>query len=66
MYVYTVLGLVALTLCDLMYREARAPLSVGILQARILEWVAMPSPRGSLQPKNQTQVSCIVGKFFTI
>ena len=29
----------------------------GILQARILEWVAMPSSRGSSQPRNQTQVS---------
>ena len=32
----------------------------GILQARILEWVAMPSSRGSSQPKDQTQVSCTV------
>ena len=31
----------------------------GILQARILEWVAMPFSRGSCQPRNQTQVSCI-------
>jgi len=29
----------------------------GILQARILEWVAMPCSRGSSQPRNQTQVS---------
>ena len=32
------------------------PLSMGILQARILEWVAMPSSRGSSQPRDQTQV----------
>ena len=32
----------------------QAPLSVGILQARILEWVAMPSSRGSSQPKYPT------------
>jgi len=31
----------------------QAPLSMGILQARILEWVAMPSSRGSSQPRNQ-------------
>ena len=31
----------------------------GILQARILEWVAMPSSRGSYQPRDQTQVSHI-------
>ena len=37
---------------------------MGILQARIL--VAMPSSRGSSQPRDLTQVSCIVGRFFTI
>ena len=36
----------------------------GILQARILEWVTMPSSRGSSQPRDQTQVSCISGRFF--
>ena len=36
----------------------------GILQARILEWVAMPFSRGSFQPRNQTQVAYIVGRFF--
>ena len=35
-----------------------------ILQARILEWVAMSFSRGSPQPRNQTQVSCITGRFF--
>ena len=30
----------------------QAPLSMGILQARILEWVAMPSSRGSSQPRD--------------
>ena len=38
----------------------------GILQARVLEWVAMPSSRGSSQPRDQTQVSHITGRFFTI
>ena len=37
----------------------QAPLSVGILQARILQWVAMPSSRVSSQPMDQTLVSCI-------
>ena len=37
----------------------------GILQARILEWVAFPFFRGSSQTRDQTQVSCIVGGFFT-
>ena len=31
------------------------PLSMGLLQARILEWVAMPSYRVSFQPRDQTQ-----------
>ena len=37
----------------------------GILQARILEWVAVPFARGSSQPSDWTQVSHIVGRFFT-
>ena len=37
----------------------------GILQARILEWVAFPFCRGSSQPRNRTRVSCIAGGFFT-
>ena len=38
----------------------------GILQARILEWVAMPSSRGFSQPSDQTQVSRIAGRFHFI
>ena len=38
---------------------------MGILQARILEWIAMPTSRGSSQPRHQTQVFRIVGWFFT-
>ena len=37
----------------------------GILQARILEWVAFPFSRGSSKPRDQTQVSRIAGGFFT-
>ena len=37
----------------------------GILQARLLEWVVMPSSRGSSQPGDQTQVSHMAGGFFT-
>ena len=44
----------------------QAPLPMGILQAKILEWVAMPSFRGSYQLKDRTQVSCITARFFTI
>ena len=39
---------------------------MGILQARILEWVAMPSSRESSQLRDRTQVSCTVSRFFTI
>ena len=38
----------------------------GILQARTLEWVDLPSSRGSFQPRDQNQISCIAGGFFTI
>ena len=50
--------------CDPM--DSSSPLSMGILQARILEWVAMLSSRCSSQPRDQTQVSSIAGRFFTI
>ena len=36
-----------------------------ILQARILEWVAVPFSRGSSQPRDQIWVSCVTGGFFT-
>ena len=41
------------------------PLSMGSLQARILEWVAMPSFRASSQHKDRTQVSHIAGRVLT-
>ena len=37
----------------------------GILQARILEWVAFTFSKASSQPRDRTQVSCIAGRFFT-
>ena len=37
----------------------------GILQARILEWVAFPFSRGSSHPRDWTPVSRIAGRFFT-
>ena len=49
-----------LCLCDPMDYVVR-----GILQARILEWVAYPFSRASSQPRNWTRVSCIAGRFFT-
>ena len=38
----------------------------GTHQARILEWVAIPFSRGSSWPRDQIQVSCVAGRFFTI
>ena len=38
----------------------------GIRQARILEWVAIPSSRESSRPKDWTHVSCLAGRFFTL
>ena len=43
----------------------QAPLCMRILQARILEWVAISFSRGSSKPRDQIQVSCIAGGFFT-
>ena len=49
-----------LTLCDPMNYTVH-----GMLQARILEWVAFPFSRGSSHPRGQTQVSRIADEFFT-
>ena len=49
-----------LTLCDPMDHRVH-----GILQARILEWAAVPFSKGSSQPRDWTQVSLIARGFFT-
>ena len=49
-----------LTLCNPMDYRVH-----GILQARILEWVAFPFSSGSSPPRNSTGISCIAGGFFT-
>ena len=49
-----------LTLCDPMDYTVH-----GILPASLLEWVAVPFPRGSPQPRDRIQVSHIAGRFFT-
>ena len=62
-FIYVVIVKVAQScpaLCDPMYYTVH-----GILQARILEWVAFPFSRGSSQPRDQTQVSRTAGGFFT-
>ena len=44
----------------------QAPLFMGILQGRILKWTAIPFSRGSSQHRDQTQVSRVAGRFYTI
>ena len=53
------------TLCDPMDCCPPGSSVHGILQARILEWVAMPFSRGSSQPRDWIHVSCITGEFLT-
>ena len=53
-----------LTLSDPMDYSLLGSSVHGILQARIWQWLAMPSSRGSSQPRYQTQVSHIAGRFF--
>ena len=55
-----------LALCN--RKDCSSPASSvnGVLQARILEWVAMPCSRGSSQPRDGIQVSRIAGRFFTV
>ena len=53
------------TLCNHMDCSPPGSSIHGILQARILEWVAISFSRGPSQPRNRTQVSCIAGRFFT-
>ena len=59
----------SLTLCDSMDHSLPDSSVHGILQARILEWVAIPSSRGPSQLRDWThisRVSCIADRFFTI
>ena len=55
-----------ISLCDPMDCSPPGSSIHGILKARILEWVAMSCCRGSSQPRDWTQVSCIASGFFTI
>ena len=54
------------TLCDPMDCSPPGSSVHGILQAEILDWVAIPFSRRSSQPRDQTRVSGIAGGFFTI
>ena len=55
-----------LTLCDPMDCSLPGFSVHGILQAGILEWTAIPFSRGTSQPRDQTLVSCLAGRFFTV
>ena len=54
------------TLCDPVDCSPPGSSVHGILQARILEWVAISFSRGSSRPRDQTQVSCIAGRRFNL
>ena len=54
------------TLCDPVDCSLLGLSVHGILQARTLEWVAVPFSRGSSRLRDQTWVSCTAGRFFTI
>ena len=54
------------TLCDPVDCSLPGSSVHGILQARILEWVAISFSRGSSWPRDQTQVSCIGGRCFNL
>ena len=54
------------TLCDPMDYSLPGSSVHGISQARILQWVAIPFSKGSSQPRDRTQVSCIAGRRFTL
>ena len=59
-------GVSGVWICDPMDCSPPGSLVHGILQARKLEWVAVPLSRGSPQPRDRTWVSCITGRFFTV
>ena len=54
------------TLCDPMDSSLPGSSVHGIFQARILEWAAISFSRGSSEPRDRTQVSCIADRHFTV
>ena len=53
-------------LCDSMDYSLGGSSIHGIFQARVLEWIAISFSRGFSQPRDQTWVSCVVGRRFTV
>ena len=66
MYVYVLVVQWYFTLCNSIDCSAPSSPVHAILQAKILEWVAVSYSRASSQPRDWTWVYCIVGRFFTI
>ena len=54
------------TLCEPMDSSLPGSSVHGILQARVLEWVAIPFSRRSSQPRDATRVSRMADRFFTV
>ena len=65
LFIYVLVPQLHPTLCDPMDCSPPGSSVRGILPAKILEWVAIPSSRGSSQPRDGPQVACISGRFFT-
>ena len=59
-------ALSCLTFCHTMVCSLPGSSVHGIFQAKVLEWVAISFSRGSSWPRDQTQVPCIAGRFFTV
>ena len=66
MYICVLVTWSCRTLCNPMDYSPPGSSVHGIFQARVLEWVAISSSRGSFQHRDWTQFSCIAGRFFTI
>ena len=66
LFVYMLVAQLCLTLCD--PKDCSPPGSSvhGILQARMLEWVAIPFSRASSWPRDQTCISSMAGRFLTV
>ena len=64
-YIACLVAQSCLTVCNTLDHGSLGYSVHGILQARIQDWLAIPFSRGSSQPRNQTWISCIAGRFFT-
>ena len=66
MEVKVLVAQLCLTVCDPMDCSLPGSSIHGISQARIMQWVAISFSRGSSWPRDQTRVSCIAGRLFTV